>query len=539
VESIPFIMKHLPQAFLTFVLIINCFEGNSQTSPTSVQIKRIEGSGNMGRSLDFKQGMYDTLFVTSANRIVHPIYDFNEGPVRIEVLDSTLLPAGEMRIALDGVIDNAEWKMYIVGGADTVYSSTTIGVGDSQLIPQWGLLIQVKQVDNWNEDCGFVLNSTIEHTGTPWLKWLADTDFPDYTNWIRSGSVEGTDYSGDNEGCFENILGGTWGPYKLTSHADSTASPSWSKFKVLTDLEDAHSVDVIITPDQSRWSRCPVLEIAEDYVPSIGGAERFNLRMSPSVDKNGNPDNSGTTGMSWFPGYAVNLETGERLNMAFGENSWLQADNGADMVWNPTATAETQGGDPILGGGHYIYVFGHNGDVPTDDVPLYDEGQFIFERLSSNNYSPGVLAKRHVYKDAMWVSIPMLEQGETLLQSEVKIKLRVRKPYAAYQGLPAIVNQTFPLYSFSTNQLGTTIEETVAANLDVSLFPNPTDNQITIQSETSQIQSVSVYNTVGSLVQRSAALSIRVQLDLNMPHGLYLLHIETERGMVVKKLVVK
>jgi hypothetical protein len=75
--------------------------------------------------------------------------------------------------------------------------------------------------------------------------------------------------------------------------------------------------------------------------------------------------------------------------------------------------------------------------------------------------------------------------------------------------------------------------------LDVSLFPNPTDNQITIQSETSQIQSVSVYNTVGSLVQRSAALSIRVQLDLNMPHGLYLLHIETERGMVVKKLVVK
>ena len=38
--------------------------------------------------------------------------------------------------------------------------------------------------------------------------------------------------------------------------------------------------------------------------------------MSPraqSVDKDGNPDGTGT-GMGWFPGYAVNLETGERLN---------------------------------------------------------------------------------------------------------------------------------------------------------------------------------------------------------------------------------
>ena len=492
----------------------------------------------MGRFLDFKENMYDTLFLTSANRIVHPIYDFNQGPVRIEVLDETLLPQAEMFIALDGLDASAGWKMYPIGGNDTVYSATTIGVGDPQLIPQWGLLAQVKQVENWNEDCDFVLSSTIEQTGTPWLKWLTDTDYSDYSNWIRAGTVTGTDYTGDNEGCFENILGGIWAPYRLASHADSIASPSWSKFKALNQINNTHSVDIIITPDQSKWSRCPVLEIADDNVPAMGNAQRFNLRMSPSVDKTGNPDNSGTMGMSWFPGFAVNLETGERLNMAFGENSWLQADHGADMIWNPTSTVETLGGDPVLGGGHYIYVFGHNGDGPIDDVPLYDEGQFIFNRLSSNNYVPGDPAKRRVYKDAMWVSIPMLEQGETLLQSEVKIKLRVRKPYVRYQGLSTILNDTLPLYSFTTDELGTGIEEAVVANLEVNIFPNPATNQITIQSELTQIQSVSVYNAVGALVQRSAVQSLSVQLNLNQPQGLFLVHIETEKGTVVKKLIV-
>ena len=39
-------------------------------------------------------------------------------------------------------------------------------------------------------------------------------------------------------------------------------------------------------------------------------------------------------GMGWFPGYAIDTQTGERLNMAFGEDSGIAADNGKDMRWN-------------------------------------------------------------------------------------------------------------------------------------------------------------------------------------------------------------
>ena len=512
-------------------------------SSLSVRLKRIEGSGNMGRFLNFKENMYDTLFITSANRIVHPIYNFNQGPVRLEVLDESLLPQSEMFIALDGVTASAGWKMYAVGGNDTVYSSNTIGVGDAQLIPQWGLLAQVKQVANFNEDCGFVLTATIEQSDTPWLKWLADTDYPDYTNWVRSGTTAGTDYSGDAEECFENILDGTWAPYKLTSHADSVASPSWSKFKALNDLDNLNSVDVIITPDQSKWSRCLVLEIADNHVSAIGNAQRFDLRMSPSVDKDGNPDNSGTMGMSWFPGFAVNLETGERLNMAFGENSWLQADNGADMVWNPTSSVETPAGDPILGGGHYIYIFGHNGNVATDDVPIYDEGQFIFEKLSGNNYTPGDPAKRRVYKDAAWVGIPMLESGQSLLQSDITVKLRVAKPYARYMGLHTILNDTLPLYSFTTAELGTDINELSISNLDVQVYPNPADNQVTILNRSkAPINGIRLFNIHSQLVRseyRQLHPSQNVVLNLTgLEAGIYFLVMEAESAFKVKKLVV-
>lgn len=508
-----------------------------------VRLKRIEGSGNMGRTLEFKSNMHDTLFITDANRIVHPIYDFNQGPVRIEVLDESLLPQAEMYIALDGVSDSAGWKMYAIGGTDTVYSSSTIGVGDAQLIPQWGLLVQVKQVDNWNEDCDFVLHSSIEQSGTSWLKWLEDTDYPGYTNWIRAGSTDYIDYAGDTDGCFENVLGGTWAPFKLASHADSTASPTWKKFKSLNSLHNLYSVDIVITQDQSKWSRCPVLEIADTEVPSIGNARRFDLRKSPSVDKDGNPDNSGTMGMSWFPGYAVNLETGERLNVAFGENSWLQADNGADMVWNPTATVETQSGDPILGGGHYIYVFGHNGDTPAD-VPLYDEGQFIFEKLSSNNYTPGDPAKRRVYKDAMWVSIPLLEPGGTLLQSDVKIKMRVRKPYETYLGLSTILNDTLPLYSFTTDELGTAIDEHSITNLDVQVYPNPAIDEITIVNRSqTQIDGLRLYNMSSQLV-RSEAVQLHPshQTKLNvqaLPSGIYFLLMDGKTTATVRKVVIQ
>ena len=87
----------------------------------------------------------------------------------------------------------------------------------------------------------------------------------------------------------------------------------------------------------------------------------MNLRRYLSVDKHGQTVEQGGIaeecnltspfGMGWFPGYAIDTQTGERLNMAFGEDSWLSADNGRDMIWNPSSSVN------YVGGQHWVYVF--------------------------------------------------------------------------------------------------------------------------------------------------------------------------------------
>lgn len=218
---------------------------------------------------------------------------------------------------------------------------------------------------------------------------------------------------------------------------------------------------ISVTNSGVGFSSAPTITITGDGSGALAssvlnGAKAFELRKSPSIDKNGNPDGTGF-GMSWFPGYAVNIETGERLNIAFGENSALDPQyNSRDMKWNPSSiTYDENTGDTVFGGMHYIYVFGHNSDgfasinvggIPTlfpKDIPMYDEGQAIYDllRLGAGQY-PGVpansVARRDCWKDAMWVSLPKVSDGFASLNlpdqipTDVKIRLRVARSYRAY-----------------------------------------------------------------------------------------------------------
>lgn len=127
--------------------------------------------------------------------------------------------------------------------------------------------------------------------------------------------------------------------YVPSSEHTSTHHNLWAMGHNMT-MTNLYSVDVVFTSDKSLWTRCLVLEAGSTesgFVPYDDTT--FNVRhepkRNPSVDKNGNPDGTGT-GFGWFPGYAINLETGERLNIMFAENSLDTLNNGNDMIFNPT-----------------------------------------------------------------------------------------------------------------------------------------------------------------------------------------------------------
>lgn len=545
------------------------------------RLTRIEGQGNGSRDLKLSQKTLHDIVVSSDNRVKEVTYDYGRGPVDIKVIDPKNVPLADFVFRMHdtitpGNLADAYWSLECIGegctqiaGSNTVYADKPIGLqnGDEKLIPEWGLSVFLEQtIDPGNEEAGMgLIDSRIEFSGTNfWLTGVPDVDGVSPLNWIRSGSVApnepptGDEDYGDVNQVYETVLNGTWAPYKLASHKDGVMSPTWSQFKALNDLKNLAGVDLIITADQSKWSRCPVFEVADESVPRIGDAKRFNLRMSPSVDKNGAPDGSGTFGMSWFPGYAVNVETGERLNIAFGESSWLLQENGGDMIWNPTGNVtddnfdfQTQFGNVLFGGGHYIYIFGHNGDNAGNDVPAYDEGQFIFNKLSENNYNPTNAEKRRVYKDCMWVGLPLLAEGGRLLASDVKVEVRVTKPFRSDMAVGwselQPENDNLPMYTFTTGDFATVRGDLATAESALDLIravPNPyyahsgyertqLDNIVKIIN-LPDVCTVRIYTVNGILVREIKKDSPITSVDWDLKNhkaipiasGVYLIHVE-------------
>ncbi len=407
--------------------------------------------------------------------------------------------------------DSLTWVLTNLATNEKYYPNKSIKIGEEYFFNKIGMSVNIEQVT----DPGASFTSTLTNAIQPgafieasmtfadprshWLTGLKDDDSDTPVNWIRSGPKETLptadqwdDYATDRNKVFAKVLDGTWAPYCLVAGTNKItggvgAGPGYSgnfftgadaNSPKDTDPRYISSVDVVITSDQSKWTRCVVFEMQDDSLLAEGKARKFTIRRHQSVDKSGNyaPLASGSqttdinaanfiseTGMGWFPGYAINVETGERLNMAFGEDSYNYTDNGNDMLWNPTAVNFANTYQNAFGGRHYIYVFGHNKDAVYSNTiniasqlaiaslagkPMgagrYDYSQQIYTQLkvgfsatstAVSNAGSVANATRNVLRDAMWVNIPLLRSSEyafksqTSIPCDVKVRLRVAKPY--------------------------------------------------------------------------------------------------------------
>ncbi|MEP7263719.1 MAG: hypothetical protein ABI772_04450 [Bacteroidota bacterium] len=371
-------------------------------------------------------------------------------------------------------------------------STYNITAKNAEHIENYGIAMDIVQDASMEFGGGGANNGFLEATITDnsWLTFQADNGAPSYQgtiyDWILAGVIA------DPNKVYENVLGGAWAPVKYVASGVNGLVPSSPP--LITNLiksEYLASVDVVFTSDKSKWTRCPVFEMGSSGTE--GNVARFGIRAHASLDKNFqpgdgvidtlNPDDAdflSATGMSWFPGYAINLETGERLNMAFGENSALVSERGNDMKWNPTWNVTTPT-DTVFGGMHYIWVFGHNLNG-VNDVPKYDFGKLLINRLNTLPL-PNNTVKRAIYKDLMWTSIPIARYNVDLSNgiplSDVKVRLRVAKSYRNYvtTGVTDTVNQGNPSYEFSipkSAEVTTGQTELASKALEmIRVVPNP------------------------------------------------------------------
>jgi len=502
----------------------------------------------------------------------------------LRIIDSSIIkksptPADYTKLSNKGIIKNNYWMITktTLPSEKVVKSDTVFGVDNEQVIPQWGISVKINNVvgptsDTVTSDGGFIeATMDFQDQSMKWLSGIPDADpsnpdIPSANNWIRAGkypnglSPTSIDYAIDDayveqgkvgymdpESFYEKILGGIFAPYGLVARNKKSAAastngmmdfgPAYSESKHYENLLDnIASIDLVFTNVKSKWSKCIVIEMGDDPKLTEGNVNKHFLRDHASwsdpindIDANGKPlYNSGERGRSWFPGYAINIETGERLNIVIGEDSYFQQDNGRDMIWNPTSNLYNPAAsfgeidEYIWGGKHWIYVMNSKGQFPAFPYySAYDGGDQYLQFFKVNSYNPSKLDMRHFYSSAMWVMLPVLSGSTNLLPlrdglipTETKIRVRVQKPYATYKTSTTPKNNNLPMYIFKTTQLAMTNSLELGKNaLDkINIVPNPyyafseyektqLDNRVRLINLPKKCE-ISIYTLSGTLVRR-------------------------------------
>jgi hypothetical protein len=539
--------------------------------------------------------------------MANPTYDYGAGPVNIKVVDPLNLANGYFECKfrdytapnIGNGADTASWVIYRYANKgdatpiDSVSSERTIASDNEQIIPQWGVSVQIFQtkytgIGNLASKYASMIEASMEFKDSSkrWLTGVKDNDAYFPTNWVRSGDYtpetdpndagyeclpDGPTYmnpcnypdevGADPTQAYERVLEGIIAPHRLVGYqADYMPLAYLGTFsgssKLNASISFLPSVNIVLTSDKSLWTRCPVVELGRNPALNVGGALAGALRKSPSVDQNGNPDGTGTTGMGWFPGYAVDLESGARLYMAFGENSFLGGENGADMIWNPTDRLVSNVGTPLMGGMHAVYVFSYNqastnGFSSGFNFPAYNpaDGSNVNTNFAYNKYleveGGSSAARRELYGSLAWIAYPMLSPDQSLLSTDVTIRLRVNKEYKNFVGSGE--NAGKPMYGWSMEDIATKVgsqdmlKEALAM---INVVPNPyyafseyernkLDNRIKI-TNLPEVCQIRIYTSNGKLVRNIKKDSPQTFQDWDLTNhagipvasGIYLIHVE-------------
>ncbi len=595
-------------------------------------ITRLQGTGNGNNAIRLTTTTVDQLMAAKAweDEDENPIvldYALGAGPLTVKVVDPLNVIDGRFVFKfLDedvagepNMSDTAEWVMYLEGGGpfDTVYSDRTIATRNEQLLfsPNWGLSILVEQapVPGINSN-GVPIGPTNGYLGSSitfsdptrtWLTGIPDVDNQTPQDWILSGVTGGVsaaygdrvDQSAnfiDPNQDYESIISGTLAPYSLVGYGIGNPNTGTLVNKPGFDLssennskiEYLNSLVLVYTSDKSKWTRCPVVEMQEDPDRAIANDNKYRVRRLGSIDKEGNQWQPGmptdvtdpnsasyidSMGMGWFPGYALNAETGERYNMAYGEDSWYGVDNGADMIFNPTSTFAS--GVPgatnlVWGGKHSVYVFRKSGD--NEGLPSiagfdfrvndYDGGKRLVKMMRSN------FERSFAWRACSWVTLPMLIPGQQLLATDVRIDVNVSKPFdvkftdliTERDTIVIGTDTTFindglyhndgrPVYTFATRGFAARKNETATLKDElkrVNIVPNPyyaissyetsaVDNRVKITNLPS-VANIKIYNMSGTLV-RSYKKSdptnfldwdLKNEVGIPISSGVYIIHVD-------------
>jgi len=459
------------------------------------KIVRVDGIGTGGVFLDLEDGVRESILDGSFTGEIE--YKEGRGPVDITIFNPLNVQDGEYELTLvDENLNNSRldeevrWVLTNVADGTEVASETTIEKLNEQIVGEFGFTIAIEQgleVGALGRGQNGAIGSEIEYAdpnGVEWLNGVPDEGFPPI-DFLKTGPGEAFEfYPGaiedaqpvDQDESLVNVANGAFVPYILTDFENrvldppagpvrglipnnSYISPAWinesRQFNLVRNRVDGvshlNNVDIVMTSDKSKWSRCLIVETASPFYYSVsqgiaveteGDARSFDVRQSPSVGKEADADGRP-------------IPDGERN------------ENGSEKMGLNTFSIFNF----YLGGQHMIYV--------TDEE--YDEGETMRQRLDPE-FGRSELRKVRALDNITWTGIFTVPEGvsmnsyaDGLIPNDVVVKLRVDNPYEVAEGTGEF--NGYPSYRIT---IGDAAPAEITSDIDmaealkaINVVPNP------------------------------------------------------------------
>ncbi len=473
-------------------------------------VTRLDGIGAGSKFLDISDEMREQILKDGS--VDEIIYTAGNSPINVKIYNPLDVLDGEFELEFvdensNGEVDAQDrWRLTNLDDPNfEVISEKTLERVNEETIAEYGFSISLEQpgdagsaeaIDNGAIGADLIYEDPV---GPNWVSSITNNEYsqiPPFTTlqFVDPVATDNLDINGD----LTEMSGGLFYPYRLLNFTVTSPliSMAWldgsnSASFPLNQLSALNNVDIVLTSDPSKWSRCMVVEMGNQFytddlgLGTVGGVDQFDLRSDASVGSDDDPFGSGSgTGMSWFPGYAVNVETGKRVNIFFGENSVYDCSTlpnvpgcedftTRDMVWNPNSQEllVTQGQFSIynfyMGGQHAIYVTDQDYDGCESLAEAFGADPITKSLAVSNIKWAGMLAPEAGFE--------MLSYEDGIIPNDVIFKLRVDNPYQ--REVATGENNGFNKYRFSFEGVQADVADEpdeVESQLDmINVVPNP------------------------------------------------------------------
>ncbi len=562
-----------------------------------LEVTRLDGNGAGDNPLMISQETREEIV---RNGVVNEItYLPGSSPLSAKIYDPVNVKDGTYLISFEdfsGDPNLVATKFTVLREGDpepSFESESRLDIVNEHLINNYGFSIRFGQTiepgsDPFSDPTNGYIGANIEYAdpnGEDWYRFIQE-GLAGPINFIKTDDMEQQIFEYDPNQVYTTQFQTGFYPFVMLAYDTSGISginaplnnnlffsPGWfNSFAAqirndIDRLENLNNVDIVFTSNKDLWSRCMVVQSAnygfEDLIDQDKPSrERDNASMDllrrPTVTKEARTDNDNipmddpnavgkdSVGYAYFPGYAVDVETGRRLNIFFGENTYFSPENrgnglgsnpffppanpvapfdirnidslpdnslrGNDRMWNPNEITNIL--DQVMAGGQqYIYVTNleYDGCKKMHDTLLrVAESPEIFKRAT----------KRNIFKFISWAGFPIMAPGaaltsyaDGLIPNDLTISLRVKNPYQ--QAVHTGNNDGFNQYRIKIEgkQATDLNPDEVESALDlINVVPNPyyaysvyensaVENIVKI-TNLPQVATVTIYSLDGKFIRR-------------------------------------